>query len=102
MFRVAEVILGCACAGGVAICANNAAASEYDIQARYNIAYAQRICAHGDTVQNLPTNGYGYYGYTSVDYPYYGYPSYGYPYYGYPYYGYSYGYPWAGPGFFGG
>ena len=108
MFRVAEVIVGCVCAGGAAFGANNAAASGYDIQARYNIAYAQRMYAHGDTVQNLPNNGYGYYGYTSVDYPYYGYPC-GYPSYGYPYYGYPCGYPyygnpygWAGPGFFGG
>jgi Glycine-zipper domain len=75
--------------GGTAIGANNAAASEHDVQTNYNIAYTQCMYAHGDTIQNLPSDGYGYDGYSSVGYPYYGYPYYGYPYYG-------------GPGFFGG
>lgn len=77
--------------GGTAVGANNAAASEYDLQARYNIAYIQCMYARGDTVQNLPPGAYGYYDYISAGYPWYGYPQYGYPWYG-----------WSGPSFFGG
>jgi hypothetical protein len=67
--------------GGTEIGANNAAASEDDLQERYNIAYTQCMYSHADTVQNLPPDGYGYYGYAGA-----GYPSYG----------------WWGPGLFGG
>jgi hypothetical protein len=75
--------------GGVAIGANNAAASEGDLQTRYDIAYTQCMSSRGDTVQSPPRGGYGYYA------------NEGYPYYGYPYYGYPW-YDWAGPGFLGG
>jgi hypothetical protein len=88
----AAIGAGTGLAGGAAVGANNAAASEHDVQTRYNIAYTQCMYAYGDTIQVPPSNGY--YGLGSVGYPYYGYPYYGYPYYGYPYYG--------GPGFFGG
>jgi hypothetical protein len=67
--------------GGTAAGANNAAASEFDLQTRYNIDYTQCMYSLGNTVQNPP-----------VDY---GGP-YGYPWYGYPWYG------WGWPGFFGG
>ena len=73
-------------AGGVAIGANDAAATEGDRQTRYDIAYAQCMYTPGDTVQSTPHGGYGYY--ANVGYPYYGYPYYGYPW-----------YDWAVPGF---
>jgi hypothetical protein len=69
--------------GGTAVGANNAAASEFDLQTRYNIAYTQCMYSLGNTVQNLPMYAYGY-------------PSYGYAGYGYPWYG------WGWPGLFGG
>ncbi len=62
--------------GGAAVGANNAAAGEYDLQTRYDIAYTQCMYSRGNTVQGLPPGGYGYYGY--------GYGSAGYPWYGYP------------------
>jgi len=71
--------------GGTAVGANNAAASEFDLQSRYNIAYTQCMYSLGNTVQSPPINGYGYYGY---GYPWYGYPS-------------GWGWPWGGPGFVG-
>ena len=74
--------------GGTAVGANNAAASEFDLQTRYNISYTQCMYSLGNTVQNLPLGNYGYYTY--------GGPWYGYPWYGYPWYG------WGWPGFFGG
>jgi len=40
--------------GGTAVGANNAAASEFDLQTRYNIAYAQCMYAFGNTVTNPP------------------------------------------------
>jgi hypothetical protein len=67
--------------GGTAVGANNAAASAYDLQTRYNIAYTQCVYSLGDTVQGVPPGWYGYYGYAG---------------YGYPWY------DWGGPGFFGG
>jgi hypothetical protein len=67
--------------GGTAVGANNAAAGEYDQQARYNIAYTQCMYSRGDTVQYLPPGGYGYYDYGIAGYPW---------------------YDWSGPGFFGG
>jgi uncharacterized protein YcfJ len=69
--------------GGTAVGANNAAASEFDLQTRYNITYSQCMYSLGNTIQNPP-----------VDYAY-GYPWYGYADYGYP------GYDWEWPGFFG-
>jgi hypothetical protein len=75
-------------AGGTAVGTNNAAASEFDLQTRYNITYSQCMYSLGNTVQNLPVGGYSYYAY--------GYPWYGSPWYGYPWYG------WGWPGFFGG
>jgi hypothetical protein len=71
--------------GGTAVGANNAAASEFDLQTRYNISYSQCMYSLGNTIQNPP-----------VDYAY-GYPWYGDADYGYPWYG------WGWPGlFFGG
>ena len=67
--------------GGTAVGTNNAAASEYDLQTHYNIAYTQCMYARGDTVQYLPPDGNGYYDYGIVGYPW---------------------YDWSGPGFFGG
>ena len=75
-------------AGTQAVGANNAAASGFDLQTRYNISYTQCMYSVGNTVQNLPVGNYGYYTY--------GGPWYGYPWYGYPWYG------WGWPGFFGG
>lgn len=40
--------------GGTAVGANNAAASEFDLQTRYNIAYSQCMYAFGNTVTNPP------------------------------------------------
>jgi uncharacterized protein YcfJ len=62
--------------GGTAVGANNAAASEYDLQTRYDIAYTQCMYSLGNTVQSLP-GGYGSYGYAAYGYPWYGYPWYG-------------------------
>jgi hypothetical protein len=67
--------------GGTAVGANNAAAGEYDLQARYNIAYTQCMYSRGDTVRYLPPGGYDYYGDGIADYPL---------------------YDWSGPGLFGG
>ena len=67
--------------GGTAVGANNAAAGEYDLQTRYNIAYTQCMYSRGDTVQYLPPDGNGYYDYGIAGYPW---------------------YDWSGPGFFGG
>jgi hypothetical protein len=69
--------------GGTVVGANNAAASEFDLQTRYNVAYSQCMYSLGNTVQNPPVGGYGYYAVWS-------------PWYGYPWYG------WGWPGFFGG
>ena len=72
--------------GGTAVGANNAAASEFDLQSHYNIAYTQCMYSPGNTVQSPPISGYGYYGY------------------GYPWYGYAsgWGWPWwGGPGLVG-
>jgi hypothetical protein len=69
--------------GGTAVSANNAAASEFDRQTRYNIDYTQCMYSLGNAVQNLPMGNYGYYANPG--------PSYGYPWYG-----------WGWPGFFGG
>ena len=74
--------------GGTAVGANNAAASEFDLQTRYNIDYTQCMYSLGNTVQNPPVGNYGDYAY--------GGPWYGYPWYGYPWYG------WGLPFFFGG
>ena len=40
--------------GGTAVGANNAAASEFYLQTRYNIAYSQCMYAFGNTVMNPP------------------------------------------------
>jgi hypothetical protein len=72
--------------GGTAVGANNAAASEYDLQTRYNIAYTQCMYSLGNSVQSLPQVDYGYYDYAGDGYPWYGYPW----------------YDWGAPGFFGG
>lgn len=40
--------------GGTAVGANNAAASEFDLQTRYNIAYSQCMYAFGNMVTNPP------------------------------------------------
>jgi uncharacterized protein YcfJ len=69
--------------GGTAVGANNAAASEYDLQTRYNVAYTQCMYFLDNTVQSPPA-GYGYYGYAAYGYPWYGYPWYGYPWWGWP------------------
>ncbi len=74
--------------GGTSVGANNAAAGEFDLQTRYNIAYTQCMYARGDSVQSAPP-GYRYSGY--------GGPGYGYGYgYGAPW-----GYPYYGTGFWG-
>ena len=67
--------------GGTAVDANNAVASEYDLQTRYNIAYTQCMYSLGDTVQSVPPGWYSDYGYAGD--------------------GYSW-YDWGGPDFFGG
>jgi Glycine-zipper domain len=72
--------------GGTAVGANNASASEYDLQTRYNVAYTQCMYSLGNTVQSPPPGPYGYYAYAD----------YGYPWYGYPWY------DWGWPGFFAG
>lgn len=66
---------------GSAIGANNAQASAWALQQRYDVAYTQCMYGHGDTVQAAP-GGYPAYA---------GYPAYGYPAYGYavPYYPYG-------------
>ena len=66
--------------GGSAVGAGNAAASEGDLQQRYDIAYTQCMYAHGNTVASLPfAYGYGTGAALSYDYPPFGYP-YPYPY----------------------
>ena len=61
---------------GSAAGAGNAYTSAGNVQAGYDIGYAQCMVAHGDTVQPAPT---AYAGYPA--YPYgYPYPAYGYPY----------------------
>ena len=60
--------------GGTAVGANNAAASEFDLQTRYNITYSQCMYSLGNTIQSPPVYGYGY--------PWHGYADYGYPWYG--------------------
>jgi len=73
---------------GSAIGANNAQASGYSLQSRYDMAYAQCLASTGNQVQTAAAYAapYGYY----PAYPYWGRPYYG------PYYG---GY--YGPGFWG-
>ncbi|MGH7102244.1 MAG: hypothetical protein ACREFJ_07585 [Acetobacteraceae bacterium] len=83
----AEVGAGAAIGGaaglllGSAIGANNAGASAYSLQQRYNIGYTQCMASHGDKVEAAPGS------YAAYPYPAYGTPSYGYygGYYGYPY-----------------
>jgi hypothetical protein len=58
--------------GGTAVGATNIAASQYDLQTRYNIAYTQCMYSRGDTVEYLPASSYGYYGYEDWGYPWYG------------------------------
>jgi hypothetical protein len=67
--------------GDTAAGTNHAADGEYDLQARYNIAYTQCMYSRGDTVQYLPSGGYTYYDSAIAGYPW---------------------YDWSGPGFFGG
>ena len=43
--------------GGTAVGANNAAASEFDLQSHYDIAYTQCMYSLGDTVQSRPISG---------------------------------------------
>lgn len=77
---------------GSAIGANNASASAYSLQQRYNIGYTQCMAAHGDKVEAAPGS------YAAYPAPAYGYPSYGYygGYYGYPYaVGPSFGFGWG-------
>ncbi len=66
--------------GGTAVGATNAAAGQYDLQQRYDIAYTQCMYSYGDTVEAPPAT---YQAYASL-YPYWP-----------PWYG------WYGPGFFG-
>lgn len=67
---------------GSAIGTNNAQASGYGSQQRYDTAYTQCMYSKGDTVQSPPS------GYAAYGAPYgYGYPSGYYPYYGPGYYG---------------
>jgi hypothetical protein len=56
---------------GAAVGANNAAASAYDLQTRYNIAYTQCIYSLGDTVQYLTPGAYAYYDYAGEGYSWY-------------------------------
>lgn len=67
--------------GGTAVGTTNAAAGQYDLQQRYDIAYTQCMYSYGDTVEAPPAS---YQAYASL-YPYWP-----------PWYG------WYGPGFFGG
>ncbi|MGH7086152.1 MAG: YMGG-like glycine zipper-containing protein [Acetobacteraceae bacterium] len=76
---------------GSAIGANNASASAYSLQQRYNIGYTQCMAAHGNTVEAAPG------AYAAYPYPATGYPS-TYGYYGYPYAPYAFG-PSVGFGF---
>jgi hypothetical protein len=59
-------------ARAAAVDGTNVAASEYDLQTRYNVAYTQCMYSRGDTVQYLPVSSYGYYGYEDWGYPWYG------------------------------
>jgi len=65
---------------GSAIGANNAQASGYAVQQRYNMAYTQCMYSRGNTVQAPPS---GYAGYPAgpgyAAYPGYAYPGYAYP-----------------------
>ncbi len=63
---------------GGAIGANNAAATGYDMQGRFDTVYAQCMTAYGNTVQAAPA--------TPPTVPYYAAPYYPYPFYPYPYY----------------
>lgn len=75
--------------GGSMVGAGNAAASEADLQGRYNIAYTQCMYSHGNTVVSRPPGyGYGRPGYYGYGAPAYGYPGYS------PYYPPGPGYGW--------
>jgi outer membrane lipoprotein SlyB len=80
---------------GTALGAGYSGGSGYEIQQRYNIAYAQCMAAHGNTV---PTQQAAYNPPPPAYYPGYAYP---YPYYPFGFYGpYGYGYgPAVGFGF---
>jgi hypothetical protein len=60
--------------GDVAAGATNAAASAYNVQTRYNIAYTQCTYASGNAVLPMPASAYGYYANAGEDYPWYGNP----------------------------
>jgi hypothetical protein len=80
---------GCRNYAGATIGASNAAASEHDPQAHYNVAYTQCMYARGNSVQAPPL-------YAGAEYPVYAGP--------YPYPSPWYGpglYPWYGGGLFG-
>lgn len=84
--------------GGSMVGAGNAAASEADLQQRYNISYTQCMYAHGNTVVSRPP-GYGYGGYGGYGYGGSGYYGYGAPAYRYapgysPYYAPTPGWGW--------
>ena len=85
----AAIGAGAGLLAGSAIGANNAAAAYGGVQRVYDVAYAQCMTAHGNTV---PT---GYAGYPYAYYPY-SYSYYPYSYYSYPYAGY-YGAGWYAP-----
>jgi hypothetical protein len=55
--------------GGSSVGANNAAASEFSLQQRYNIAYTQCMYGHGNSVQSPPPTGYAGFG-APAAYPY--------------------------------
>ncbi|HSU05747.1 MAG TPA: hypothetical protein VLI93_09255, partial [Acetobacteraceae bacterium] len=82
--------------GGSAVGANNAAASEYSLQQRYDIAYTQCMYARGNSVQSPPT------AYAAYPAPGYGYPGYAYPAYAPGFYGpsisFGFGGGWGGWG----
>ena len=82
--------------GGSAVGANNAAASEYSLQQRYDVAYTQCMYARGNSVQSPPA------AYAAYPAPGYGYPGYAYPAYAPGFYGpsisFGFGGGWGGWG----
>lgn len=83
----AAIGAGTGLVGGGLVGANNAQASEYDLQTRYNIAYTQCMYSRGNSVQSPPP-GYAFGG---------GYPGWV----GYPAYAGYWPDPWYAPGFYG-
>jgi hypothetical protein len=65
----AAIGAGTGLVGGSAVGANNAQASQYGLQQRYNIAYTQCMYSRGNSVQSPPP-GYAFGGYASPGWAY--------------------------------